>query len=219
MTAKTTWRKRPLGGKAAKQRRPSPAKPQSRPRRKRAGRRLSFPWVSTIALLAVAGIAAFWLVSNRSPKGGEARGAAPAFTLMSTSGTPVSLSDYRGRNVLLYFNEGVGCDACFYQMVELQKHVGDLAGAGLTVVPIVVNPAPQVASEMARFGITTPYLVDEGARVSEAYGMLGKGMHAGLPGHGFVLVDGAGRVRWKMEYPSMYVSTADLLAALRPALA
>jgi peroxiredoxin len=120
--------------------------------------------------------------------------------------------------VLLYFNEGVGCDACFYQMVELEQSADRLAAAGVEVVPIVANPAEAVLPELQRFGLVTPYLIDEGTSVSQAYGMLGQGMHANLPGHGFVLVDREGALRWKMEYPSMFVSADDLLAAVEPYL-
>lgn len=155
------------------------------------------------------------MVGGRAPQGGGRSGEAPTFTLASTAGAPVSLADYRGRDVLLYFNEGVGCDACFYQMAELEQNAGQLAEAGVTVLPIVANTAEQTRAELSRFGIRTPYLIDEGTRVSQAFGMLGQGMHANLPGHGFVLVDGSGQIRWKMEYPSMYVSTMDLLADVR----
>lgn len=40
--------------------------------------------------------------------------------------------------------------------------------------------------------MNTPFLLDDGT-VSEAYGTLGKGMHAGLPGHSFVLIDKHGQ--------------------------
>jgi peroxiredoxin len=143
---------------------------------------------------------------------------APAFKLASSSGGDASLSDYSGRNVLIYFNEGVGCDACFYQTVELEKHRAELDDAGVSLVAIVVNPLEQLRPELVRFGIETPYLVDEAAEVSEAYGMLGKGMHANLPGHGFVLVDGSGQIRWQREYPSMYVPTAEIIDQIRPYL-
>ncbi len=150
---------------------------------------------------------------RQAPAGG-AQGAAPAFTLPSTSGTSVSISSFLGRNVLLYFNEGVGCDACFYQMTEIEKDADGFAAAGIEVVPIVANPVSDVVPELQRFGITTPYLSDADTSVSQAYGMIGHGMHANLPGHGFVLVDAAGRIRWTQEYPSMFVSARDLLDAL-----
>ena len=47
------------------------------------------------------------------PKAGTA---APAFTLTSGAGKPVSLADYRGRTVLLYFQEGLSCQPCWDQI-------------------------------------------------------------------------------------------------------
>jgi peroxiredoxin len=141
--------------------------------------------------------------------------AAPGFTLASTSGQAVSLASYRGRDVVLYFNEGVGCDACFYQMTEFQDHAADLARAGITVVPIVMSPAGQVRQQLTSFGIRAPYLIDATGSVSRAYAMPGQGMHAGLPGHGFVLVDARGMQRRHGEYPSMYLSTAGIIAQVK----
>lgn len=145
-------------------------------------------------------------------------GAAPAFTLPSTDGNTVSLADFKGRNVLLFFSEGVGCAPCFYQMLDIEKNARLFSDAGITVLPIVANPADQVRQEAQQFGVTTPYLIDADTSVTKAYGRLGKGMHADLPGHGFVLLDGSGRIRWEKEYPSMYVSAADLFAQLEPNL-
>lgn len=170
----------------------------------------------------MAGVAALLIFGGRSEgatsvsKAGN--GAAPAFTLPSTNGNPVSLADYRGREVLLFFNEGVGCDACFYQMLDLEKNSRLFSDAGISLVPIVANPADQVRQEMQRFGVTTPFLIDANTRVSAAYDALGKGMHADLPGHGFVLIDGSGQIRWQGEFPSMYISSSDLFNKLKPYL-
>lgn len=151
------------------------------------------------------------LLAARGPTTRKERGAAPAFSLPSTDGRQVSLTDYRGRNVLLYFNEGVGCDICFTQLAELERHGDHLRSAGLEVLPVAVNPAAAVRQEMDRFGIRTPYLVDADRRVSAAYDTIGKGHHADLPGHSFVLVDGAGQLQWRGDYPTMYVSADQLI--------
>lgn len=143
---------------------------------------------------------------------------APPFTLASTGGGNVSLSDFRGHNVLLYFNEGVGCDACFSQTVELQNDLGEFRAADVTILPIVVNPMSQVRGYLDQWGITIPYLIDETSAVSKAYDMLGKGMHANLPGHGFVFIDANGNIRWQKEYPSMYASASEVMSAIRPYL-
>ncbi len=201
---------------------PKEAKTGTRSRKQPTPRRRARRFDPTFGQLAVVGAivavgALFWLATRGS--GGEARsGDAPVFTLASTSGGQVSLSDYRGHNVLLYFNEGVGCDACFYQTVELEQHASDLQAKDITLLPIVVNPADQVSPYLQQFGITTPYLIDADGSVSRAYQMMGKGMHANLPGHGFVFIDASGQERWSKEYPSMYASTSEVLSAVGPYL-
>jgi peroxiredoxin len=161
----------------------------------------------------VIGVVAAMLLASRSPGSSEgAEGDAPAFTLASTAGRPVSLADYRGEDVLLYFSEGAGCDSCFYQMADLEDNAAKLSASGLSVVPIVVNPVDQVRAEMDRFGLTTPFLIDADRSVSDAYGVVGTGMHADLPGHSFVLVDASGRIAWRGDYPSMFVSADQLLS-------
>jgi peroxiredoxin len=136
---------------------------------------------------------------------------APDFELASTDGNPVSLADHRGHDVLLYFSEGVGCDACFYQQAKIEAEQQRFTDAGLTVVPVVVNPAPEVRRELDRFGLTTPFLIDPDRSVSAAYDTIGRGHHADLPGHSFILVDREGNMRWRMDEPSMFVEPARLV--------
>ena len=186
--------------------------PRRRPARRSSARGPSWGALGAVGLLVLAGLLVY---ASRSPQGGTTAGEpASGFTLPSTQGGSVSLSEYRGQRVLLYFSEGVGCDPCFYQMVELERNADRLADAGLTILPIVVNPLADVRAELARFGIRTPFLVDADRSVSAAYGVLGEGMHADLPGHTFVLVGGDGMIRWEMTYPSMFVETDALLDAI-----
>ena len=140
---------------------------------------------------------------------------APGFTLTATNGKSVSLAGYRGHDVVLFFNEGAGCDACFYQMREFEQHAAQLTRAGITILPIVMNPASQIRPELVTFELRTPYLIDASGSVSRAYGALGKGMHAGLPGHGFVFIDTHGMERWYGEYPSMHLPAAGLIQQVK----
>jgi peroxiredoxin len=165
-------------------------------------------WLAVIAGVVAVGLIAFGLWSAR-PTGGETATTAPDFTLPTTDGGSVTLSDLRGGPVILYFNEGAGCGSCTVQMAEIEKNPG-FADAGITVLPIVMNTAEQILPDMETFGVTTPYLLDDGT-VSAAYGVLGKGMHEGLPGHGFVLIDADGVQRWNGDYPSMWLDPDDLL--------
>jgi peroxiredoxin len=163
-------------------------------------------WIA--ALLVIVALVTAALASSR-PVTSNAASPAPPFTLPTSDGRTVSLSDFAGAPVILYFNEGSGCDACLLQMAEIEKEPG-FAEAGISVLPIVMNTADQINADRERLGVQSAFGLDDGT-VSRAYGTLGTGMHAGLPGHGFVLVDGDGVQRWSGNYPSMWLDPKKLL--------
>ena len=167
-------------------------------------------WLSwTAALAAVAMIVGMLLTSQTTSA--TTSNTAPDFTLPTTADTTVTLSRLRGKPVLIYFNEGAGCGACIMQMAEIEKRRADFDALGITVLPIVMNTKADITADMTRYGVTTPFLLDDGT-VSKAYGTLGKGMHANLPGHSFVLIDAAGVQRWYGEYPSMWLDPSTLMS-------
>lgn len=166
-----------------------------------------------VGLAALGGLVAAMMLSSRPETSSETR-VAPAFTLTDTSGQQVSLGDYRGRNVILYFNEGAGCGSCIQQMTAIEKEQAAFDKEDIVVLPIVMNSREDILRDMKTYGARTPFLLDDGT-VSREYGTLGKGMHAGLPGHSFVLIDGSGTQRWYGEYPSMWLSPQDLLDQAR----
>ena len=171
-----------------------------------------------VGLSVVAALIGIMMWSARTTSDASSR-PAPDFALTDTNGATVQLADYRGKNVVLYFNEGAGCQSCLFQMADIERNAAQFTAADVTVLPIVMNTADQIRADMAANGVRTPFLIDTGGKVSAAYGTLGKGMHAGLPGHSFVLIDTQGVQRWYGEYPSMYLSAADLLDQIRTHLA
>lgn len=175
-------------------------------------RRLRIRIGTASALALVAAVTAMMLTSR--PESSDAIRTAPEFTLTDTGGSEHTLAQHRGENVLLYFSEGAGCQSCIVQMGEIEKRAAAFEKLDVTVLPIVVNTREQITADMTANGVTTPFLLDDGT-VSEAYGTLGKGMHAGLPGHSFVLIDRQGRQRWYGEYPSMWLAPQDLLDEIR----
>lgn len=97
---------------------------------------------------------------------------APGFTLLDTNGKAVSLSDFRGKVVLLNF-WATWCSPCRKEFPELVKVYAD----GTTdVVVIGVNMqenADQVREFAEEYGASFPILIDPKAEVAEAYRMLG----------------------------------------------
>lgn len=166
-------------------------------------------------LLIIVTLVTAAMLSSRPVESSEAR-VAPDFTLPTTDGQTVTLSSLRGSPVVLFFNEGAGCDSCLVQMAEIEKNPG-FAEAGITVLPIVMNTAEQMNAERARLGVSAEFLLDDGT-VSEQYGTLGTGMHEGLPGHGFILIDAEGVQQWYGNYPSMWIAPEDLLQEVQSRL-
>ncbi|HEY3437286.1 MAG TPA: peroxiredoxin family protein [Actinotalea sp.] len=148
------------------------------------------------------------LLTSRPVASSDAR-LAPDFTLPTSDGQTTSLASLRGAPVILYFSEGAGCDSCLVQMAKIEAEPG-FADAGIKVLPIVMNTADQINAERERLGVKSPFLLDDGT-TSKAYGVLGTGMHQGLPGHGFVLVDADGVQQWYGNYPSMWLEPKELL--------
>ena len=169
-----------------------------------------------VSLLVLGGLITAALLSSQ-PESSAGSEASVPFTLPLSNGENVSLSDYAGAPVILYFSSGAGCDSCVTQMAAIEAEPG-FAEAGIAVLPIVMNSAEHINAERARFGVQTPFALDDGT-VSQAYGTLGVGMHPGLPGHGFVLIDAEGIQRWYGLYPSMRLDPAELLGIVTAELA
>jgi len=208
MTSRTAMRREHDRQESLDQIRKTPADRASHRRRLVLG-----AWAAGLVMIVALVVAG--LLSARPTQSADAR-LAPDFTLPTSDGRAVSLSSLRGSPVLLYFSEGVGCDACLIQMNQIERDPA-FAAAGITVLPIVMNTAAQISPEMTRLQVSTPFLLDDGT-VSKAYNTLGKGMHEGLPGHGFVLIDAKGIQKWSAEYPSMWIEPATLMSEIKARL-
>jgi peroxiredoxin len=159
-----------------------------------------------LALAIVVAISALSEVEHPRP------GVAVPFLLAATDGSVHSLEEALTEgDALLYFSMGVGCDGCFVQIPELEEA---MAARGINLLPIMVDPAPAVAAEAARFGIDRPILIDTGARVSAAYGMLGIYGHGDRPSHSFALVRQGGEIAWVRHYAEMFVPADALVTEL-----
>ena len=154
--------------------------------------------------------------------GSPAPGAeAPAFSLPSTSGETVNLSDYRGKTVLLYFHEGIGCQPCWDQIKDLDASQAQLQAAGIDqLLTITSGPVDLIAQKMADDQLTATALADTKLDISRTYqtnkyGMMGDSRN----GHSFILVGPDGRIEWRADYGgspkyTMYVPVDTLLSDL-----
>jgi peroxiredoxin Q/BCP len=117
---------------------------------------------------------------------------------------------------LLFFSEGVMCQACFEQIKGLEHFGAELDRRGIQLVSITPDSPGDLRQAVSQYGIATPMIADDDRDMSEAFNTLGQGMHGDAPGHAFALVD-RGKVLWYRDYwlaptRSMYVEPRQLLA-------
>src|SRR6478735_1611250 len=101
---------------------------------------------------------------------------APAFTLTDADGNEVSLSDYAGGKVIVYFYPAAMTPGCTTQAVDFTAAVGDLDSAGLAVVGISPDSPDKLAQFKAAESVAFPLLADPDKEVLNAYGAYGTKM-------------------------------------------
>jgi thioredoxin-dependent peroxiredoxin len=99
---------------------------------------------------------------------------APAFTLPDADGNDVSLSDYRGRRVVVYFYPAAMTAGCTKQACDFRDNLADLTDAGLAVLGISPDKPEKLAKFRDRDALTFPLLSDQSRSVLEAYGAFGE---------------------------------------------
>ena len=109
----------------------------------------------------------------RSQEGQSVGEQAPEFTLNDFEGTPVSLTDLRGKVVMLNF-WSAACPPCREKMPTLQRIYEDLQARGFTILAINVNDRPQDALKyLTDNGYTFPALRDADLSVARMYAVTG----------------------------------------------
>ncbi len=100
--------------------------------------------------------------------------AAPEFTLPDAGGNPVSLADYRGRNVIVYFYPQAATPGCTTEACDFRDSLASLQNSGYEVLGISPDGVDALAGFSAGFGLTFPLLADEDHAVALAYGAWGE---------------------------------------------
>jgi peroxiredoxin len=201
------------------------------------------PWQAKAAGVAVAAVALLAITFTGNSGGSSTSGvagarsdypyvigtpgpgeAAPAFALPSTDGT-FELTAFRGQNVLLFFQEGIMCPACWDQVREIEANWNQFQDLGIErMFQVTTDPLEASREALRQYRLRTPIMYDAGVKVSRVYetnkyGMMGDSMN----GHSFILVDKEGVIRWRADYGgapkyTMYVPLKVLMGDLKEAL-
>ena len=144
---------------------------------------------------------------------------APAFTLPDADGNDVSLADYAGKKVIVYFYPAASTPGCTKQACDFRDSLAELNGEGLEVIGISPDKPAKLAKFRDKEELTFPLLSDEEKTTLQAWGAFGEKKNHGKVYEGVIrstfLVDEAG----KIEVAQYNVRATGHVAKLRRDLA
>jgi thioredoxin-dependent peroxiredoxin len=139
---------------------------------------------------------------------------APFFSLLDQSGEPVSLSEFKGRKLLVFFYPEADTPGCTRQSCAVRDAREDLAALGIDVVGVSPDQPDEQAAFDRKFSLGFPLLSDPDHSVADAYGVWREKVKDGTTSAGVVrssfLIDEDGRIEraWYRVKPEDTVPNA-----------
>jgi len=111
---------------------------------------------------------------------------APDFTLRDENGEPVTLSELRGKPVVLYFYPADDTSGCTKQACGIRDSYGEFERAGAVVLGVSPDDEDSHTKFKAKYSLPFTLLVDADHRVAEAYGAWGDKTRNGVTTQGLI---------------------------------
>jgi peroxiredoxin len=140
---------------------------------------------------------------------------APDITLDTTSGSPVTLSSFRGKqNVLLAFFPLAFTSVCTTELCAFTEDYSAFSSHDVTVIPISVDAVPSLKAFKSTYNMGVELASDFKRTASKAYGTLME--HTYFSNRAYFLIDKEGIVRWAFveDSPGHRRENAEILAEI-----
>lgn len=123
---------------------------------------------------------------------------APAFSLPDADGNTVTLADFKGRKVIVYFYPAASTPGCTKEACDFRDNLAELGDAGLDVVGISPDKPEKLAKFRDAEQLTFALLSDPDRKVLEAWGAYGEKTMYGKTVKGVIrstfVVDESGKI-------------------------
>ena len=143
---------------------------------------------------------------------------APNFTVKDTNGNTVTLSDYAGKTVVLYFYPKDDTPGCAKEACSFRDNYQQYLSQGITVFGVSMDDEASHQAFTQKFNLPFPLLADEEKKIVNAYGVWGEKVFMGRKYQGIhrvtFLIGPDGRIKqiWPKVKPEDHA--AEVLAAL-----
>lgn len=146
---------------------------------------------------------------------------APAFSAATTDGKRVSLEDFRGRKLVMYFYPKDDTPGCTRQACSLRDHNAEIAARGAAILGVSTQGEESHRKFTAKYKLNFPLLADTEGIVGRAYGTLGgSGLMsklksaAGMADRVTFVIDEQGRIAHVIDRPDVGRHAEEVLALL-----
>lgn len=144
---------------------------------------------------------------------------APAFKLPNENGEDVSLADFAGQKLVLYFYPKADTPGCTTEAMDFSRLAKAFGKADTTVLGISADPVGKLVRFRQKHDLTVPLLSDERHTMLEAYGVWGEKSMYGKKFMGVkrttVLIDPDGRVARLWQNVKVPGHAEEVLAAAK----
>lgn len=137
---------------------------------------------------------------------------APAFTAKDTNGNSVSLSDFTGKTVVLYFYPKDDTPGCTKEAQSFKEAYGDYQGKQIVVLGVSMDDEESHQKFTEKYGLNFPLLADTDGNLTKLYDVEGGGYAKRVT----YVIDGSGKIIKVFEGANLKTEThaKDILAEL-----
>jgi peroxiredoxin Q/BCP len=172
-------------------------------------------YIIVSAIVAVIAIFAIWSFTARAGDNAPTVGsAAPDFTLNNQEGKPVSLHDFKGKWVVLYFYPKDMTTGCTIEAHNFQRDLAKYDAKNAVILGVSVQDEKSHQEFCAKEGLNFKLLADTKKEVSEKYDSIMNLAVAKLSARHTFLIDPSGTVRKVWMEVDVKTHSDDVLAAL-----
>jgi thioredoxin-dependent peroxiredoxin len=140
--------------------------------------------------------------------------AAPGFSLTTNEGKQVSLTDFKGKWVVLYFYPKDFTQGCTIEARNFQRDLAKYEAVNTVILGVSVDNADSHKEFCAKEGLNFKLLADTDAKVSEQYGSVMEYNGAKLSARNTFIIDPQGKVAKVFEKVKVAPHSEEVLAAL-----
>jgi thioredoxin-dependent peroxiredoxin len=142
---------------------------------------------------------------------------APAFKGVDQNGETISLADYKGKKVILYFYPNDDTPGCTAQACNLRDNYSELLKKGYQVIGVSTNTVKSHKKFETKYELPFPLIADEDQAIVNKYGVWGPKQFMGRTFDGThrttFLIDETGKIKKIITKPDTKNHTQEVLEA------